>query len=183
VNLTRLVKTTRYKHTDSLSSSTSNAEMGWTRRVSIETIKLQTRGRGSKDLGTRSETTRAEIRDNLSDQRQPPPMQNPYYDTSASYPSASPYPSQLNMPPQLWQSHTPSMSRGMMGPCRSGRSSQMKRSASMSSLHSPRPQSSRDEMSEYEDMQRDPRHSSTPEHQSRSDCAFSSAIASWDCKQ
>jgi hypothetical protein len=40
----------------------------------------------------------------------------------------------------------------------------MQRSANMSSLHNLRPQGSRDEMSEYEDMQRDPRHSLTPEH-------------------
>ncbi len=56
-------------------------------------------------------------------------------------------------------------SREMMGQYRSGGSSQMQRSANMSSLQSPRPQSSRDEMSEYEEMQRDPRNSFIPENQ------------------
>ncbi len=60
---------------------------------------------------------------------------------------------------------TPSMSREMMGRYRFGRSSQMQRSANMSSLYSSRPQSFRDEMSEYEDMQRDPSHSLTSEYQ------------------
>jgi hypothetical protein len=51
----------------------------------------------------------------------------------------------------------------MMGQYQSGGSAQMQRSANMSSLQSPRPHSSRDEMSEYEDMQRDPRNSFIPE--------------------
>jgi hypothetical protein len=91
-------------------------------------------------------------------------MQNPYFDSSASYQNASQYPSQMPMTPQIWQSPTPSMSREMMGQYRSGESPQMQRSASMSSLQSPRPQSSRDEMSEYEDMHRDPRNSFIPEN-------------------
>ena len=51
------------------------------------------------------------------------------------------------------------MSREMMGQYRSRESSQLQRSANMSSLHSPRPKNSRDEMSEYEDMHSDPRNS------------------------
>ena len=100
----------------------------------------------------------------FTDQGQPSPMQNPYADSSGSYSSAPPYPTQMPMPPQTWQSPAPSMPREMMGQYRSGGSSQMQRSANMSSLQSPRPHSSRDEMGEYEDMQRDPRNSFIPEN-------------------
>jgi hypothetical protein len=70
------------------------------------------------------------------------------------------------MPPQMWlPSHQiQSASRETMGPYRSSGNSQMFRSANMSSLISPRPQQSiQDETCEYEDMQRGPRLSFTPE--------------------
>ena len=72
--LTELLKITRYKKTDKFSSSASNAEIDWTR---------------SRYRNNKASNQRPAFQRSFTDQRQPSPMQNPGYDSSASHTSAS----------------------------------------------------------------------------------------------
>ena len=93
-----------------------------------------------------------------------PSAQYTYYDSQSPY--ASPYPVQLPMPPQTWLPQQPLLPAShTMGQYRPGVNIPMVRSANMSSMTSPHPQSIvRDETGEYEDVQRDLRQSYTPEY-------------------